>query len=838
VIDLQREDLLRVLQKDKATARFKVDDVVELAPGAQIERNAAGLKFGDPGRVIEVDVESEIHAVRIVMKNGKKKWYKADDLVPCSRSFNLEKDNYAFIRTRLEWLNKDFGEMTEDEMRCVTLLSAMEDWVTDRRLRVRDVFGMIDQDASGNLGPEEILKGVDFMGLENPPDVDMCQKVLILIDADGSGEVDMAELDSVLMAIRERKARHRKADNFFLKQPSEMNGVELAAEEFFVPLVAKLDARSWGAVEFFAHFDADESGSLDVEEFLTAGETLGIVVNSIDMFKRCCILVDPNIDGSLGIGELNRVIAMVREALRARDQEAQDAKNPFLALAPTNPSGPKMVKIFGRKAFLECLLKIAFAYLSFHGSGLQAELPTHSKALWLLGYLNWQFRRHKAEHRMIAKMQSQTELGNLNKKAAATTTSMKMKGGQQLANSTTMSMNTASLRDLGTGALTSGTSSEAKSTAPEEPKEPEVSRRMGAVDNAMWGKLQSMARQSIRRDGGGGQSRGFSTVLKGLHAQGLRERLAEREANDDFQNRKNARGSTSQENDDESEDEEEEDDGPEPEVRPGSSVRFSEAEVVKVEDLSSSADNEGQLEPSAEENPQEQGKMQPPAQAASTSKLQVPPTSKLQAPPSLSTSKLQSPLSKLASVPEGQTSLGSSNSLSTSKLQSPPSKLKPVPEAQTSPGDSEEATASQALRTRKKAAEKEADAKRLAGAGRRGLLKLQSVVKQKKFAKYLPPLKRLIVQSPEIFVHAPNLPPGGAVTMETACSACGIPPSQGWGNSFCSQCGHADAILWQCIGKTEGPGPATLPVFDRIIIDFGVDNNGHGHGRHTTEAGH
>merc|ERR1711918_305411 len=106
-------------------------------------------------------------------------------------------------------------------------------------------------------------------------------------------------------------------------------------------------------------------------------------------------------------------------------------------------------------------------------------------------------------------------------------------------------------------------------------------------------------------------------------------------------------------------------------------------------------------------------------------------------------------------------------------------------------------------------------------------MKLQTVVKEKKYAKYLPPLKRLIVQSPEIFQSAPGKPPEGASTTEKACSACGIPPFQGWGNAFCRKCGHADEILWHCLGQTgdpEQPEPAMLPVLHRIVGDFGVSS--------------
>lgn len=408
--DLTREDILDVMERDKNTLKFKVDDVVELDDHAVAQQKGPGLRFGEPGLIIAVDYDKETQACRVMTRQGKKRWYQFEDLKHCGGTFRLieakaEKD----VATRCEWVNRDIGEMSDIEIKAMSLLSAMEDWMSDHRLRVRDVFGMIDQSGDRGLSGKEILKGVEFMSLENCPSLQDMEQILELIDDDGSGEIEINELDTVLMAVRERKARQKKFGNFFMKPPSEMTAVENAAAEFFMPLEAALTNRSWGANEFFDHFDQDGSGSMDLDEMITAAKHLGIHVADESLFKRACVLVDPNMDGTMEVGELNRVLAMVREVLRSQEKELQDAKNPFLSLGATT-HGPQIVRIFGYKAFTECILKIGLSHLSFHGTGAQSELPSYTKALWLIAFLSWQFNRRKMEYKIAKAVEVEKEL--------------------------------------------------------------------------------------------------------------------------------------------------------------------------------------------------------------------------------------------------------------------------------------------------------------------------------------------------------------------------------------------------------------------------------------------
>jgi len=80
----------------------------------------------------------------------------------------------------------------------------------------------------------------------------------------------------------------------------------------------------------------------------------------------------------------------VKESILVKDKAAlkeQLPTNPFLSLL--QPSTEKDIPCFGQKAFIESLLKIALSYLCFHGTPEQSQLPSGTKVLWLLAYLNF-----------------------------------------------------------------------------------------------------------------------------------------------------------------------------------------------------------------------------------------------------------------------------------------------------------------------------------------------------------------------------------------------------------------------------------------------------------------
>merc|ERR550537_1089380 len=50
-------------------------------------------------------------------------------------------------------------------------------------------------------------------------------------------------------------------------------------------------------------------------------------------------------------------------------------------------------RVFNAHSLLECIMKIGFAYLNFHGTDAQAILPSWQKALWTVSYLEKRFEK-------------------------------------------------------------------------------------------------------------------------------------------------------------------------------------------------------------------------------------------------------------------------------------------------------------------------------------------------------------------------------------------------------------------------------------------------------------
>jgi len=102
-------------------------------------------------------------------------------------------------------------------------------------------------------------------------------------------------------------------------------------------------------------------------------------------------------------------------------------------------------------------------------------------------------------------------------------------------------------------------------------------------------------------------------------------------------------------------------------------------------------------------------------------------------------------------------------------------------------------------------------------AAQRGRLKVQKVVKDKLYAKYLPPIKRLATLKPYLFNEEPKGPPclnGVSHERYDLCHSCERSPYKGWGNASCTVCGLADTMVMACIADECS---AELPVLDQLM---------------------
>lgn len=89
-----------------------------------------------------------------------------------------------------------------------------------------------------------------------------------------------------------------------------------------------------------------------------------------------------------------------RRELKKRDEENM---HPLFNSTSSFAQPPGRIRrIFSKKAFVECLLKVALEHLSYHGTAEQSDRFSFCKALWLLLYLRWQFDRGAVRNGLVS----------------------------------------------------------------------------------------------------------------------------------------------------------------------------------------------------------------------------------------------------------------------------------------------------------------------------------------------------------------------------------------------------------------------------------------------------
>mmetsp|Transcript_7115 Transcript_7115/g.17670 ORF Transcript_7115/g.17670 Transcript_7115/m.17670 type:complete len:1323 (+) Transcript_7115:24-3992(+) len=419
-VALTTAEITSCMSMDPSRRRFAVGQAVEILPTVCSRPSVdleVSLKPGQVVQIIEICYEAESQACRVLTADNRKVWVLMEDIIETEKPFRFARSgdgrgSMEGLGQTVEWVSKDFDEMTDKELYAMSILSCMEDWMGSHKMRSRDVFAQINKNNDGHIGDAEFAQGLRSVPLEEPPTDEQVADILEILDDDGNGSLEYAELDAVLVAIRERKARHRKAASYFLKPDHEMTPSELIAARFFLNFTKALDAKSVNIASFFKRFDADESGLLGTDELVRAAEALGMTVTKEerDNMPRCIMIAGLNLNGALNLKEINRMINQAREAIAIKEREEANAANPFLALASGND---KMVRIFGAKAFIECVLKIGFSYLSFHGTVSQSELRSQAKVVWLITFLASAFAKHVLSNRILAKMHVTRPSSNL-----------------------------------------------------------------------------------------------------------------------------------------------------------------------------------------------------------------------------------------------------------------------------------------------------------------------------------------------------------------------------------------------------------------------------------------
>ncbi|OLP98554.1 hypothetical protein AK812_SmicGene18999 [Symbiodinium microadriaticum] len=156
------------------------------------------------------------------------------------------------VPMHLGWLTRDFAHHSEQESKCVCILSAINDWMKDRMWTPADVFNFLDINASGLISTREFIEGVKLMRLKNLPSDEELRRLLPLLMSADKGLIAPRELHQALAVIAKQKHKLDLAANFFLKSEPDMSMAEWNASHFFRDLVKVMEKNSWSPGRLFA----------------------------------------------------------------------------------------------------------------------------------------------------------------------------------------------------------------------------------------------------------------------------------------------------------------------------------------------------------------------------------------------------------------------------------------------------------------------------------------------------------------------------------------------------------------------------------------------------------
>lgn len=319
------------------------------------------------------------------------------------------------VPMHLGWLTRDFAHHSEQESKCVCILSAINDWMKDRMWTPADVFNFLDINASGLISTREFIEGVKLMRLKNLPSDEELRRLLPLLMSADKGLIAPRELHQALAVIAKQKHKLDLAANFFLKSEPDMSMAEWNASHFFRDLVKVMEKNSWSPGRLFAELGGGKEAITKQELEEKARVLLRVHCGrspALEVAQPFDIL-DVNGDGVIEREEFVAIIVQLLKALAMQGKEDSGRRRRQLQAATVALAGrfpiadglaavrraeataaaqnTKTVELFGLHQFIECLLLMAFEVIGVRGTSTQAQQPTITKAVWLLLYLRWQY---------------------------------------------------------------------------------------------------------------------------------------------------------------------------------------------------------------------------------------------------------------------------------------------------------------------------------------------------------------------------------------------------------------------------------------------------------------
>eukprot|EP00927_Polykrikos_kofoidii_P049584 TRINITY_DN43629_c0_g1_i1.p1 TRINITY_DN43629_c0_g1~~TRINITY_DN43629_c0_g1_i1.p1 ORF type:complete len:1256 (-),score=208.80 TRINITY_DN43629_c0_g1_i1:64-3732(-) len=317
------------------------------------------------------------------------------------------------IEAHLVWLTKDVGTMYEAEFTSVSLLWAMSEWIESQKSTVGDVFAIFDLDNTGKISVKDFQSGIDFMGFEDPPSVENVRELAGRLSAPACREeetIELGTLQRALTAVTKQRERRDRVANCFRRDLSKLSQAESHAFIFFREILKFTEDTNTSAEQLFERFavDAkgkDDDGAIPVAELASLARGLF----RLQLHPSPALAVDSPIewldlngDGMISREEFCKMIDQMRQARREREIGVKGRHPVHYSAIASRSAGPVKC-VFGRVAFVECLLKLAFVNCGYHKNSDQVEQSSFRQVLWMFSYLWWQFDNAKQSGALDAK---------------------------------------------------------------------------------------------------------------------------------------------------------------------------------------------------------------------------------------------------------------------------------------------------------------------------------------------------------------------------------------------------------------------------------------------------
>eukprot|EP00930_Biecheleria_cincta_P048875 TRINITY_DN34131_c0_g1_i1.p1 TRINITY_DN34131_c0_g1~~TRINITY_DN34131_c0_g1_i1.p1 ORF type:complete len:1132 (-),score=225.98 TRINITY_DN34131_c0_g1_i1:147-3542(-) len=321
-----------------------------------------------------------------------------------------------FLKRHLAWMAKEPGTMGELELRSCYLLTAVDEWMGSRNLRVADLFSQMGKTDAFNA--HDLWVAVEFMDFEDPPTKDdTIGLVGLLVQPDRTmpscppspsspsspsmrdeGDVDFATFQMALTAARKIREKRSRATNCFLKDITKMSRAESSAAIFFKDLLAILEKRNLTPETLFRMADIDSRGEVPARDLIIQIHALfrmQVCLSAGVAIQNPFEMLGKELDDMITKQELVDLIEEAKDARQLREMNRDDKHPLSVAVPPPSvlPASAERggVSLFGQRAFAEILMKLGFLHLNNHATATQAELSSFHKCLWLFVFLHWKF---------------------------------------------------------------------------------------------------------------------------------------------------------------------------------------------------------------------------------------------------------------------------------------------------------------------------------------------------------------------------------------------------------------------------------------------------------------